>query len=195
MTTSKNDQNPTEILVWIYEDHLRQNIDEAPFGQGDMDSLEEGIDDLVESLFDWEEKKNQYFKVELVCDVTEEGAGILSCFDAMTGEPRPFPTDWLKENLKKTHVLNNPATMEPLLKVYSNPWKYLVEVIFTTREDEAPQSSVDEATIKKREAFVAKEEELIHEALASLKIPLDQDAKDVLTELIEKIRELGNPPL
>ena len=195
MSTMNSEQNPTELLIWIYEDHQRQNIDEAPFGKGDMDALEEGIHDLVESLFHWEEKKNQYFKVEIVCDVTEEGAGILTCFDAMTGEPRAFPKEWLKKNEGKMHVLNDPVAMDPLLKLYSNPWKYLVQVAFTTKETTPPESSLDEETLQKREAFVAKEENLIHEALHKLKLPLDQDAKDVLAELIEKIKELGRPPL
>ena len=194
MSTMNSEQNPTELQVWIYEDHQRQNINDAPFGQGDMDSLEEGIHDLVESLFSWKEKKNQFFEVDISCDVTEEGAGLLKCIDAKSGEPRAFPKEWLQENEGKMHVLNDPANMEPLLKLYSNPWKYLVQVAFT-RKEAPPQCNLDEQTLKKREEFQTKEENLIHEALQKLKIPLDQDAKDVLTELIEKVKELGPAPL
>jgi hypothetical protein len=190
-----SEQNPIELLIWIYEDHQRQNINDAPFGSGDMDALEEGIHDLVESLFHWKEKKNQFFEIDLSCDITEEGAGILKCLDAMTGEPRPFPTEWLKENEGKMHVLNDPEKMEPLLKLYSNPWKYLVQVCFTKKETSPSESSLNEETLKKREDYVAKQENLINEALEKLKIPLDQDAKDVLAELIEKMKELGPPPL
>lgn len=194
-TTTKNQQNPTELLIWIYEDHQRQNINEAPFGSGDMGALEEGVHDLVESLFHWKEKSNQFFEIYLTGDVTEEGAGILKCLDAKTGEPRAFPAEWLKENQGKMHILNDPVNMEPLLKLYSNPWKFLVQVTFTNKQTTPPESSLDEETLKKREAFVAKQENLINEALHNLKIPLEQDAKDVLIELIEKIKELGHPPL
>jgi hypothetical protein len=190
-----NNRNPTELLIWIYEDHQRQNIDEAPFGSGDMGALEEGIDDLVESLFHWSEKSNQYFEIDITCDVTEEGAGLLKCMDAKTGEPRLFPNEWLQENEGKMHVLNDPKRMEPLLKLYSNPWKYLVQVAFTNRDVIPPQCNLDEKTLKEREDFQSKEENLINEALQKLKIPLDQDAKDVLAELIEKIKELGTAPL
>lgn len=190
-----NEQNPTELLIWIYEDHQRQNMYDAPFGSGDMSALEDGVQDLVESLFHWKEKSNQFFEIYLTTDVIEEGAGILKCLDAKTGEPRAFPVEWLKENEGKMHILNDPVNMEPLLKVCSNPWKFLVQVAFTKKETTPPESNLDEETLKKREAFIAKEENLIDEALHKLKIPLEQDAKDVLIELIEKIKELGHPPL
>lgn len=197
MSNNKNEQNPSELLIWVYENHQRQDLENAPFGSGDMDALEEGIHDLVESLFDWKEKSNQFFEIDLLSETNEEGAGVLQCLDARTGDARPFPTEWLKENLGKKHILNDPVAMEPLLKLYSNPWKYLVEVVFTKKEDPPPpESSIDEQTIKKREEFHSKEEKLVQEALQKLNISLDSsDAKEVLTELVEKIRELGQPPL
>lgn len=197
MSNSKTEQNPTELLIWVYENHQRQDFENAPFGSGDMDALEEGIHDLIESLFHWKEKSNQFFEIDLLSETTEQGAGVLKCLDARTGDPRPFPSEWLKENLGKKHILNDPVAMEPLLKLYSNPWKYLVEVVFTKRYDpHPPETSIDEQTIKKREDFHSKEQKLVEEALQKLNISLDStDAKEVLSELIMQVRELGQPPL
>lgn len=208
MSNSKNEQNPSELLIWIYEDHQRLNLTDAPFGSGDMDSLEEGIHDLVESLFSWKEKGNQFFEIDLYnldedndeeSDESSAKAGLLKCFDAKTGEPRPFPTEWLRDNDGKMHTLNDPVEMEPLLKLYSNPWKFKVECVFTRKDSPPPpQSNWDERTLKRREEFQKKEDSLIDDALKKLKISLGvnvEDAKEVLSELIMQVRELGQPPL
>lgn len=191
--------NTYQLLIWIYENHHLINMEDAPFGSGDMDALEEGIQDLVESLFSWKEKHKQYFEIDLLCDVTEEGAGILKCFDAMTGEPRPFPSEWLRDNEGKTHVLNDPQNMDPLLKIYSNPWKHMVQCIFT-KENAAtpPECNLDEGVLKEKEELEAKQQKIVlsaMESLVALGIPLKEkweDAKDVLEELIKNIHELDN---
>lgn len=191
-----NSSNTSELLIWVYEDHRRVNLEDAPFGSGDMDALEEGIHDLVESLFSWKEKHKQYFEIDLVCDVTEEGAGILKCVDAMTGEPRPFPAEWLRDNEGKTHVLNDPQNMEPLLKLYSNPWKHIVQCVFTKMDaPPPPESNLDARALKQKEEHEAKQQKVILSAMESLEalgIPLKdkwEDAKDVLEELIKNIRD------
>lgn len=209
MSNTKNAQNPTELLIWIYEDHQLLNLTDAPFGSGDMDALEEGIHDLVESLFSWKEKGNQFFEIDLYNDEDEEDeeedsetslkAGLLKCFDAKTGARRPFPTEWLRDNDGKIHVLNDPVAMEPLLKLYSNPWKLKVECVFTRKESpRPPPTNWDERTLKRREEFNQKEEHLIEETLKKLNLPSGvnlTDAKDVLAELVQKIRDMGQPPL
>jgi hypothetical protein len=191
-------ENPTELLVWIYEDHQRMNIIEAPLGSGDMDSLEEGIHDLVESLFHWKEKSNQYFEIDLFHDDDEVEAGILKCLDAQTGKPRPFPTEWLKENAGKTHILNDPISMEPLLKLYSNPWRYRVEVIFTKRDSAPPpESSLDDEELQEKKEFQSKEEKLILSTLSvlmNLGFPIKDSrnaVKDALRDLVRGVQKLN----
>lgn len=184
----------TEILVWIYEDHKRLNIEDSPFGSGDMDSLQEGLDDLIESLFDYKEKKNQYFDIDIVCDVTEEGAGVIKCIDAKTGDPRPFPEKWLAENLNKNHVLNDPKTMDPILKLYANPWTCKVEAIFTGKNSPVPPfRNLDQTSLEK---FKQQEETLLIETMIELGInPENKKSKIILTQFAQKIRDMQETAL
>ena len=199
MSNTNSQQNPTELNVWIYEDHQRMNLEEAPLGSGDMDSLEEGIHDLIESLFHWKEKSNQYFEIDLFNDEEDGlGAGILKCLDSKTGEPRPFPTEWLKENEGKTHVLNDPIMMEPLLKLYSNPWRYRVEVIFTKKDSTPPpESSLDDEELKEKKELQSKEDKLVLATMSNLMalgLPLKDkwnNVKDALKELVRGVQKLN----
>ena len=196
MSNMNSEQNPTELQVWIYEDHQRMNLEEASFGAGDMDSLEEGIHDLVESLFHWKEKSKQYFEIDLFNEESELGSGVLKCLDAKTGEPRAFPTEWLKENEGKTHLLNDPLMMDPLLKLYANPWRYRVEVIFTKKDVTPSESSLDDEELKEKKDQQSKEEKLILSTmsnLGALGLPVKEkwnDVKDALKELVRGLQKL-----
>jgi hypothetical protein len=183
---------PTEVLLWIYEHNDRINLDEVPYNSGDTQALEEGIHQLFERNYPW--SGDIYFETEIVCDVTEEGAGIFRCLNSTTGEPAPFPANWIETNLNKRFILNNPETMEPLLTQYYYPWTNRVEILFTDKNAATPPMTLPPS--KEDQLKMSKESQRIQDAINAMsKMGIltegnQGSVQDILKKLVSEIKAL-----
>jgi hypothetical protein len=190
--TDNTKTNPSEVYLWIYENNQRVNLEEIPYNSGDTQAIEEGIHRLFDHL-PWTDR-DYYFEEEIVCDVTEEGAGIFRCLNADTGKPTSFPSEWLKENLNKRFIINNPDTMEPLLTQYYYPWKHRVEILFTDKNAPTPALTLPPSEEEKRK--MSKESQRIQDAMTSLsKMGIltegnKESVRDTLKKLVSEIKAL-----
>ena len=184
---------PSEILIWIYENNERVNLEECPYNSGDEQAIEEGIRQLFDSSSPWI-GGDVYYETEMTCDVTEEGAGVYRCLDSDTGKPTPFPEEWIEKNLNKRFILNNPDEMEPILTLYYHPWKYRVEVLFTDKKAPAPLFNLPPSDEDKKK--MSKESQRIQDAINSMsKMGIltegnQNSVRDILKKLVSEIKAL-----
>ena len=184
---------PTEVFLWIYENNERVNLEEIPYNSGDTQAIEEGIHQLFDCYSPWT-GGDVYYETEIVCDVTEEGAGIFRCLHAETGKPAPFPEDWIQKNLNKRFIINNPETMEPLLTQYYYPWKHRVEILFTDKSAPLPAQTLPPSEADKLK--MSKESQRIQDAINSIsKMGILTEGnqgmvRDILKKLVSEIKAL-----
>lgn len=193
MTTETSTKElPSEILVWIYEDDTLVNLDDAPYGEGDLNAIEEGLERLITCSKKWKSRKN--VQSELLLDITEEGAGTVTCTEY--GDNASFPEKWYVSEMNKRHVINDPIKMDPILANNSNPWKYRVEVIFTDKDaPPPPQSLLSEEAIVTKNEKIKEDVKIIEHAMADLNFLGIVSTKnksaiqDILVGIIKQVRK------
>ncbi len=192
MTDSKK-TIPTELSIWIYENNELVNLEDVPYNSGDTQAIEEGIRQTFDCNSYWI-RGDYYFDVDLVCDLPEEGPGILKCMNSETGEPTPFPEDWYENNINKRFMLNDPDEMEPILTMYYHPWKYRVEFLLTDKK--APTPALNLPPSEKDKKKMSKESQLIQNAINSMsKMGIITEGnqpsiRDILKKLASEIKTI-----